>query len=524
MLPSEILNEIVTFLSHHHPIDPIITKKTLLNCGLVSKTWLRASRCHAFRSIYFDNASIEPFLSIATHPAGSGIAEVVEHVEWTGSPVVKTFLKRLNGKGGSGSDDWEETISLLESKHSLSSALLFPRVKYLHLGSFDFAGSDPQTASTILYPSFHQLSKMFPSLKHLSLSSSLFNSVRDILQLIVVFPMLEGLSVDDLGWNQYLDEATVDSQATSLSMTGDDILVPVLPSSLRYVSIGKCYKRDIIQCLLSSPSTLNIVHLDLGPVSPEDTPAIGSFLVAIGPKLEKLQLGFYGSIDPGGDAGKFLSLRIFSCGYTLNILLTEDFYKFCGLQYNTNLRYLGFHKSLCIPEKNYFLSEPAPWVLKIIGRAAGIDEPAAQTPLLETISFGVEVNYDASDNGWAIQMQSELEDSSNSNMNWQQSTSAPSIDIDRFDWSFLDSLLFSISSLKTVEFIISLYFTAKSEPPSPNSSMLSDSDDSPSVRRYLDVSRLFRDIVNEMVSAFIRSSLPGCTSKERGIRLHFCTT
>jgi hypothetical protein len=67
------------------------------------------------------------------------------------------------------------------------------------------------------------------------------------------------------------------------------------------LELGSCNKDSILNWLLSGDSTPAVTEFRIAAVMLEETSAIGTFLQAIGPWLEHLELGFARPVMPSRD-------------------------------------------------------------------------------------------------------------------------------------------------------------------------------------------------------------------------------
>ncbi|KAJ7150957.1 hypothetical protein C8R43DRAFT_887184 [Mycena crocata] len=181
----------------------------------------------------------------------------------------------------------------------------------------------------------------FQGLKLLEIWAAQFDFVSHLVQLVCSKPLLQVLSLDDLGWQ---DPSVSSAQCA--------------PGGLHSLRLSNCYKRDILDWLASQNSIPPIQHIQLGSVYPVDTPSIGRFLQRLGSKLLTLQLEF-SSLDAGGDA--------------------EDFCANVDLAHNSSLHTIVLDKF--VNYSVYQFSSAVAWFPELISR----------TPSLQEISFGVAI-------------------------------------------------------------------------------------------------------------------------------------
>ncbi|KAJ7033132.1 hypothetical protein C8F04DRAFT_1039695 [Mycena alexandri] len=181
----------------------------------------------------------------------------------------------------------------------------------------------------------------FQALTHLEIWAAQFDSVSHLVQLVCSKPLLQILSLDDLGWED-----------PSFETPG-----PPVPRALHSLRLSQCYKRDILDWLASYDSLPPLHHIQLGSVYPEDTHSIGRFLKRLGPDLSTLQLEF-SSLDAGGDA--------------------EDFCAHVDLAHNVDLHTIILDKFI---SSAYQFSSAVGWIPQLLSQTPGITE----------VSFGVAI-------------------------------------------------------------------------------------------------------------------------------------
>ncbi|KAJ7669340.1 hypothetical protein DFH06DRAFT_1125709 [Mycena polygramma] len=189
-----------------------------------------------------------------------------------------------------------------------------PCVLELQIQNIDWGRINPSTKSTLLTG--------FQTLTHLEILAVQFRSVAHLVQLICSKPLLQILSVDDLGWN-------------------DPSFDPVqsVPAALHSLHLSNCYKRDILDWIASHPALPPIRHLQLGSVYPEDTHSIGRFLRRLGLHLLTLQLEF-SSLDAGGDAEDFCSRVDLAHNSALHTIILDKFINYSVYQFSSAIAWI----------------------------------------------------------------------------------------------------------------------------------------------------------------------------------------
>ncbi|KAJ6532743.1 hypothetical protein DFH09DRAFT_1182140 [Mycena vulgaris] len=291
---------------------------TLATCGLVCKSWLASSRYHIFNAIPVSlrPGNAQAFIRLATHPLS------------TFRPYIHSLaLLSSNLPGGSFDSEWlDSIISILAGLPCVTGLL----IQNIHWGLMN-----PATKSAFL-AGFHGLT-------HLELCAAQFDSVSHLVQLVCSKPHLEILGFDDLAW----DDPSFDIPATTSQC---------VPGALHSLRLSNCYKRDILDWLVSHSELPPINHIQLGSVYPEDTPSIGRFLKRLGSDLLSLQLEF-SSLDAGGDAEDFCSHVDLTDNFALHTIILDKF----------------VHYSV------YQFSSPVGWIPELVSRTSSLRE----------VSFGV---------------------------------------------------------------------------------------------------------------------------------------
>ncbi|KAJ7484406.1 hypothetical protein FB451DRAFT_1232430 [Mycena latifolia] len=293
----------------------------LTTCGLVCRSWLASSRYHIFQAI---NVSLHPrnvqtFIELVIHPSS------------TFRPYIRSLeLLSSNVLDGSFDAQWLDPPVI----NTLAS---LPCVTEMLIQNIQWGRMNPTTKSALLAG--------FQALTHLELWAAHFDSVSHLVQLVCSKPLLQILGFDDLAWEDPSFETPTDPSQC-------------IPGSLHSLRLSNCYKRDILDWLVSHDSLPPIHHIHLGSVYPEDTHSIGRFLQRLGSDLLTLQLEF-SSLDAGGDA--------------------EDFCAHVDLAHNSALHTIILDKF--IHYSIYQFSSAVGWIPEIVSR----------TPSLKEVSFGVAI-------------------------------------------------------------------------------------------------------------------------------------
>ncbi|KAJ7255314.1 hypothetical protein C8J57DRAFT_606449 [Mycena rebaudengoi] len=252
-IPPELVDMIVSKAYDNPPL--------LAVCGLVCRSWLASSRFHLLNGpVVLRPGNVNAFTQVLANPAS------------TLPPYIRTLeISSGNLAGQSYDSQWlDPCIQVLADLPCVTEFLL----ENIHWGHMN-----PRTKTAIL--------SGFQSLAHLEIRAAQFDSVLQVTQLVCSKPLLEILSFDDIAWK----DPSFESPTT-------------VPASLRSLRLSNCYKRDVLEWLVSHSSLPPIHHIQLGPVYPQDTVSIGRFLERLGANLFTLELEF-SSLDAGGDAEDF---------------------------------------------------------------------------------------------------------------------------------------------------------------------------------------------------------------------------
>ncbi|KIK55055.1 hypothetical protein GYMLUDRAFT_48266 [Collybiopsis luxurians FD-317 M1] len=305
-LPVEIIDYILAYLAD---VPQKTSNVSLANLALVSPVLLQRSRGFFFHSVSINPDNIEKLSDLL----GSPNQTVSKHVRTV----------RVDGKWTSG-----------ESLQQSIAIAIGNKVDSLSMHNFAFQSLPSDFLSE------------FSTLTTLELANTTFISVSQMMGILSGFRNLQSASLFDIIWN----DPSSDTLDTTYPFD--------VPSSLTKLSLERCYKRDVMGCLLSLHPPPLIRDLNLGLVSPSDAEAIGKYIAHLGPSLSSLSLGF-SSLDAGGDA--------------------EDFYNHCPLSLNTGLESIHFDRLVYMGE--YRLTISYPWIAKILSTLC--------SPLLTCVCFSI---------------------------------------------------------------------------------------------------------------------------------------
>ncbi|KAK7047905.1 hypothetical protein VNI00_006233 [Paramarasmius palmivorus] len=317
ILPPEIIILVAERLADDFP--------SLKSASLVCSTWLKPTRQHLFHSMWVTRLALPQLLALSSHPLSS-----FPH------SVKSLHLDALNSLGH------DSALSLGQNLMQLAQLMD-------SIVSFQLCNANLLDVENLTDDILENIAS-FRSISELGLDGVSFTSVTQAMRLICAFPRVEKISVRDLVWDDPSGEG-------KQSGTGFHI-----PSSLVELQLERCYKRDVMDCLLLQHPFPIVPRLDVGIVSPEDSWAIGQYVERLGSHLVELALGFH-SLDAGGDA--------------------EDFYHACDLSLCTGLRSIYFKRFVSFWE--YRLTSAVPWIIKILSRIS--------TPVFEEISFGIHISH-----------------------------------------------------------------------------------------------------------------------------------
>lgn len=272
--------------------------------------------------------------------------ELLTHSSSTIRPYIRS-LELLSSSPPRGSDSYDsDWLDLF-----IATLASLPSVSEILIQNIVWGRMNPSTRSALLAG--------FQALTHLEIRAAQFDSVNHLVQLVSSKPVLQILSVDDLGWQ---DPSFDDAQWVS--------------GALHSVRLSNCYKRDIFDWLASHDPLPPIKHIQLGSVYPEDTHSIGRFLRRLGAHLLTLQLEF-SSLDAGGDAGIYSS--IYHSITDSKHAFPEDFCARVDLTHNSALHTIILDKF--INYSVYQFSSAVEWIPELLSRI----------PNLMEVSFGVAI-------------------------------------------------------------------------------------------------------------------------------------
>jgi hypothetical protein len=259
ILPAEIIDVI---------IDHLQDRAALCKCSLISRIWLPRCRYHIFGATTLRRSNIRVFLTLRT-PLCT-FAPYVQRL------VLKSILW-----------DFINIPALGERKVQAEQVTLyfggFPSVKELDIDTFSWDYLDPDSQTNFL--------TCFSTIETLAIRGLYVASILSVIQIICAFPLLQSLSLCNVGWN-FTDE----------SLDAINKLSP--PPHLRTLGLSECYKRDILDWLIHE-SEPRVESLSLGTIFSADVQSISNYLRRDGPFIEHLSFGF-SDMDAGGDAGMYL--------------------------------------------------------------------------------------------------------------------------------------------------------------------------------------------------------------------------
>ena len=260
VLAPELVDTVIDFLYND--------RKVLNVCSLVCKTWVSAARYHLFGTIILHPSNIRSFHALRASP----------HVTIT--PFIRrlsiTDLEKVVNVSQEGKPELDGTDDIKESFSNLSNF-----VECLKLDNFSWKLEHCQRQEAFI--------ACFPSITRLILSDASFDTFTNVLRTICSFPLLQELSICNVSWSSAPEDHML-----------SHFISP--PPPLNRLALEICYRRDILDVLLTLKPTSGVEILQLGLVAPEDAHTVARYLRALGPSLKHLEFGF-GGMDSGGDAG-----------------------------------------------------------------------------------------------------------------------------------------------------------------------------------------------------------------------------
>ncbi|KAJ7931236.1 hypothetical protein B0H13DRAFT_2308849 [Mycena leptocephala] len=280
-LPPELFDIIIG-----HTQDDI---DELATCGLVCRSWLAASRHYIFtgKPVSLRPGNVLAFIQLVIHPS-STILPYIQSLELLSTNSVR--------RGSSDSEtDWDS--DWLDPVVGILANL--PCVTELLIQNINWGRMNPLTRSALLAG--------FQALAHLEIWAAQFDSVSHVVQLVCSKPLLQILSVDDLGW----DDPSFDPALN-------------VPGALHSLRLSNCYKRDILDWIASHDSLPPIHHIQLARCIPK-TPI---------PSLE------FSSLDAGGDAEDFCSRVDLSHNFGLHTIILDKFINYSVYQFSSAVAWI----------------------------------------------------------------------------------------------------------------------------------------------------------------------------------------
>ena len=126
------------------------------------------------------------------------------------------------------------------------------------------------------------ISNFSPTLTHLHMHDTTFNTFADILDIVCSFPYLQTIA---------LDESTVESSSVEESARIQNKVLPSFVNSVR-CSGGKGCLRPFLLWLLHHNNIPKLSSLDVGPIEEESTLEVGKYLAFVGPAINHLSISF----------------------------------------------------------------------------------------------------------------------------------------------------------------------------------------------------------------------------------------
>ena len=274
-LPQELIERVIEYCAWD--------ERTLLACSLVSRSWATASRRYLFRIICLHtHTSVAAFLRLVASPPHNIIP----------------FVRKLD-------------IMELDSKAWMRSLFhRLPSFPYLECVAMQMVPNSYHFKwgfhlSTDIRMAFTDL---FVGITKLELSA-MFSSFYELCELICSFPHLRSLVLNGANWQTFSDSDSI-------------LTIP----TLRDLSLGRITSKQVLITWILTGSTkealLGTRSVRFTSIRETEAPAIATYLHAIGPFLESLELEFTGREALDGDHPKFKvphrKLRLYCQLFILN--------------------------------------------------------------------------------------------------------------------------------------------------------------------------------------------------------------
>ena len=274
-LPQELIERVIEYCAWN--------ERTLLACSLVSRSWATASRRYLFRII-----------CLHTHTSVAAFLRLVASSPHNIIPFVRKLdIMELDSKA------WMRSLF-----HRLPS---FPYLECVAMqmvpNSYHFKwgfhlSTDIRMAFTGLFVGITKLEL-----------SAMFSSFYELCELICSFPHLRSLVLNGANWQTYSDSDSI-------------LTIPTLWD----LSLGRITSKQVLITWILTGSTkealLGTRSARFTSIRETEAPAIATYLHAIGPFLESLELEFTGREALDGDHPKFKvphrKLRLYCQRFILN--------------------------------------------------------------------------------------------------------------------------------------------------------------------------------------------------------------
>jgi hypothetical protein len=245
-LPQELIDKIVDYFCDNIQV--------LVTLSVVCKAWLPRTRYHLFNYVSVLPWNCDKLLDLLNSPSTTFIP-LIRHLN----------LQDYPGRDGSNLLPRAlPQLMVLTAVHELR--IRDARIHLWKAGVWSSFISGFQTSS----------------LRDIRISCGIrFESFSQLIDTLGAFPCLEHISLHVVSW---VGNDTVMPSAAQK--------VPTRLQSLELGSVGTGYKGSILRWLLSGNVALTITKLRIITIQKNETAAIGEFLLALGPSLKQLDLGF----------------------------------------------------------------------------------------------------------------------------------------------------------------------------------------------------------------------------------------
>ena len=265
-----------SYILHRSPIPPEMTDyiidhlhedtSALSACSLVCRDWLPAARFHLFSSVSLHPWKEDVFLRL--------LAASTEAAARGSLGSFASFVRHLYVREGRGAYEWEKkwlsaSLPVLCKALSALDSLEIAQVTWEFLSA---------SARRALFAHFA------PRVRALKLNQFEFRTSGDMAEFLSRFENLEELRLDGVRWER---ETMVQELGMIMPMNA--------PKRLKVFGMNYCRKGPVLDWMMGGTSSSRVTEahsVRLGMLTARDTPAVASYLKALGGSLKELHLHF----------------------------------------------------------------------------------------------------------------------------------------------------------------------------------------------------------------------------------------